>query len=131
MEKAMERRLLIIDTEEFDRNMMGRIFSSTYEMAYAACIEDAGKVMQEFKPGVVYFEVRCTDTGQFTAVADAMATYCPQSSLIVAVLDNSREFERFIRSREVFYYMLRPFNLKELWDAVESGFKVFEKKTGQ
>jgi DNA-binding NtrC family response regulator len=122
----MDRKLLVIDTEEFDRNMMGRIFGSTYSIAFAANGEESRSVMKEFVPGVVYFELRQADTAQFSRVFDAMVENCPHSALIVAVTENTREFERFIRSHNVFYFMLRPFNLKELWDAVESGFKAAE-----
>jgi hypothetical protein len=49
------------------------------------------------------------------------------SAVIISVSENTRELEKLIRSKNVFYYMLRPFNLKELWDAVESGARQFVK----
>lgn len=123
----MNRKLLIIDTEKFDRDIMNRIFGSTYSVGFAASADEAGHAMETFDPRVVFFELRQADMKQLAQVFDALAKYCGDSVLIVAVSENTRELERYARSNNVFYYMLRPFNLKELWDAIESGFKIVEK----
>lgn len=115
-------RLLIIDTEKFDRDIMNRIFGSTYSTDFAFSAEGAASAMKRFEPGVVFFELRQADIAQLALIFDAKAKYCPNSALIVAASENTRELERYARLNSVFYYMLRPFNLKELWDAIEWGF---------
>jgi DNA-binding NtrC family response regulator len=105
------------------------IFGSTYSVGFATSANEAGHAMEIFEPGVVFFELRQADMGQLAQVVDALAKYCGDSALIVAASKNTRELEMFARSNNVFYYMLRPFNLKELWDAIECGFKSVEKKS--
>jgi DNA-binding NtrC family response regulator len=123
----MNKRLLIIDSEPFYRDIMNRIFGSTYSVGFAKNIDEAGEVMKIFEPGVVFFELRQADVNQLALVFDSLKGLRPDTPLIVAVSENNRELERYARENNIFYYMLRPFNLKELWDAIECGFVTYEK----
>lgn len=123
----MNKKLLIIDSEPFYRDIMNRIFGSTYSVSFAKSVDEAGEVMKSFEPWAVFFELRQADRDQLTKVVDALKRYCSDSPLIVAVSENSRELEKYARCNNIFYYMLRPFNLKELWDAIECAFVAYEK----
>jgi DNA-binding NtrC family response regulator len=123
----MNKRLLIIDSEPFYRDMMDRIFGSTYSVWFAKSVDDSGEVIISIEPWVVFFELRQADMDQLTSIVDCLKKSSPYTKLIVAVSENSRELERYARCNNIFYYMLRPFNLKELWDAVECGFTSYEK----
>lgn|GEM_PF-3292355 len=123
----MKNRLLIIDSEKFDREMMRLIFGKTYSVKLTKSISCAEKVSRSFDPAVVFYELRNNDIRQIFELFAAMEKISPDAAVIISVSENSRELEKLIRSKNVFYYMLRPFNLKELWDAVESGCKHHEK----
>lgn len=127
MERDVKSRLLIVDTESFDREMMDRVFGTTYTVKLAKDVCDAKKVMKSFEPAVVFYEIRKNDAKQIDELFNVLETKYPGTAIIVSVSDNTRELEMKIRSRKLFYYMLRPFNLKELWDAVESGCKYYDK----
>jgi DNA-binding NtrC family response regulator len=124
----MHGKLLVIDSEPFYREMMDCIFGSTYSIWFAKNVYDAGEVMKYFKPGVVFFELRQADKSQLTLIVDSVRMFCPDTPLIVAVTGNNKELECYARENKTFYYMLRPFNLKELCDAVECAFVDYEKK---
>lgn len=124
----MKSRLLVIDSEKFDREMMRSIFGKTYSVKLTKCVNDAAKVIKTFDPGVVFYELRNNDIRPINELFVAIGKISPDAAVIISVSENTRELEKLIRSKNVFYYMLRPFNLKELWDAVDSGFTHFEKK---
>lgn len=123
----MKNRLLIIDSEKFDREMMRLIFGKTYSIKLTKSISCAEKVSRSFDPAVVFYELRNNDIRQIFELFAAMEKISPDAAVIISVSENTRELEKLIRSKNVFYYMLRPFNLKELWDAVESGARQFVK----
>jgi DNA-binding NtrC family response regulator len=123
----MNKKLLIIDSELFYREIMNRIFRSTYSVGFAKSVNEVGEVMKSFKPGVVFFELRQADRDQLTLVFSALKKFSSDSPLIVVVSENNRELERYARCNNIFYYMLRPFNLKELWDTIEYAFIAYEK----
>jgi len=127
MEINVKSRLLIIDSEKFDREMMNRIFGKTYSIKLTKDVHAAAKLMTSFDPAVVFYEMRNNDIRQINELFTAMGMISPDAAVIISVSENTRELEKLIRSKNVFYYMLRPFNLKELWDAVESGCIHFEK----
>ena len=123
----MKNRLLVIDSEKFDREMMHRIFGKTYIVKLSRGVNYAEKVIGDFDPAVVFYELRNNDISQINELFAIMEKISPDAAVIISVSDNTRDLEKLIRSKNVFYYMLRPFNLKELWDAVDSGCKHFEK----
>lgn len=127
MEIIVKWRLLVIDSEKFDLEMMQRIFGKTYSVKLARSVNFATKVIQTFDPAVVFYELRNYDLRQINELFAAIGKISPDVAVIISVSENTRELEKYIRSKNVFYYMLRPFNLKELWDAVESGSRYFEK----
>jgi DNA-binding NtrC family response regulator len=123
----VKNRLLVIDSEKFDREMMHRIFGKTYIVKLSRGVNYAEKVIGDFDPAVVFYELRNNDISQINELFAIMEKISPDAAVIISVSDNTRDLEKLIRSKNVFYYMLRPFNLKELWDAVDSGCKHFEK----
>lgn len=127
MEIKVKSRLLVIDSEKFDREMMHRIFGKTYSVKLTKDINAAKMVVKNFDPAVVFYELRNNDIDQINNLFAAMGELSPDAAVIISVSENTRDLEKLIRSKNVFYYMLRPFNLKELWDAIESGSRHFEK----
>ncbi len=118
----MHNKLLIIDSEPFDREVMAKIFSGTYELSYAVSANDCFVICKEFLPDVVYFELRKPEIKQLEIVCNALREYRPGIPFIISATENSLDLERFARVNRVFYYMIRPFNLKELWDSIASAF---------
>ncbi len=118
----MKNKLLIIDSEPFDREVMAKIFSGTYELSYAVTVADCFSSCQEFLPDVVYFELRKPEMEQLETVCESLQKYRPGIPFIVSATENTLELERFARVNRVFYYMIRPFNLRELWDSMASAF---------
>jgi len=123
----VKSRLLVIDSEKFDREMMYRIFGKTYLVKLTKDVHASKKVMESFDPAVVFYELRNNDIDKINELFTTVGKISPDAAIIISVSENTRELEKLIRSKNVIYYMLRPFNLKELWDVVESGSRHFEK----
>ena len=123
----MENRLLVIDSEAFDSGIMRRIFSSISDVCLINSVTEIDSTLKSFKPDVVYFEMRLPQKDQLSKLFRVLKRKSPASLVIISVTENSVEIERYARINNVFYYLIRPFNLKELWDVIECGFETAKK----
>lgn len=115
-------KLLIVDESAFDRFVMEKVFSGFYELFFAVNNPDSVIQCGRHQPDVVYYELRAPDLNALRSICDTVSGLSPSPPLIVAISENSVELERYARIRQVFYFLIRPFNLAELWDALESAF---------
>jgi DNA-binding NtrC family response regulator len=130
-ENIMINKLLVIDEEPFDREITRKIFSGKYEMAFTANIKELEPVCIFFQPDVILYEMRQKDIDELASVLikTRLQKYSPP--LVIVISENSFELEKAARSYGAFYCLIRPFNLKELWDALEAAFTYSaSKKTG-
>lgn len=116
-------KLLVINSDSFERDMMNRVFCSHFEVRLEENVWALSSVLRCFCPDVVLLESCSGALGQLTAACDALYDVDPHIPLLVSVNDNSKLLERNIRQKRVFYYMVRPYNLRELWDAVECAYE--------
>ena len=120
--RAMTKKLMIIDSEPFDREIAGKIFSSKYDLAFAENLFEFETSCEGFKPNVVLFELREPNEWQLREAAIVCKFRCPPLPLVLVISENSMELEATARSYGVFYCLIRPFNLKELWDVLDAAF---------
>lgn len=124
----MDKKLLVVDSEPLGRNIIRQTFNSICSIKFAPTLSRAEKILKSFQPGIVFFELRSADINQLSEMFHAVHIYSPESFVIVSVSENTDELERYARINSVFYYMIRPFNLNELWDAVSYGFRAIESR---
>lgn len=124
----MNGRLLVIDNEPFDRKIMAKVFSAEYHVRFANNPQTSLEVCQEFQPQVLLFELRTRDQISLQEMCYVRDQYNPLIPLLVVVSNNAYELEQFARMQQVFYYLIRPFNFKELWDSLEDAFSYFNKR---
>jgi DNA-binding NtrC family response regulator len=123
----MKNKLLIIDTERFDRDIMVKIFKGKYVLSFAHNEETCERACQEYRPDVTLYEMREPQESHLSLVCESIRSVNPDIPLIVIASYNTIELERYARMQGVFYYLIRPFNLKELWDVLDAAFvKAFE-----
>lgn len=120
---------MVIDDDLFDSMVMEKIFSEYYQVSIAENVQDFYCKYRKIRPQVIYYELRtpCSEMLQEIYGIIKSKPYM-HPHLIIAATENTYDIEQFARINGVFYYLIRPFNLKELWDALESAFRDKEKK---
>ncbi len=124
-----KRKLLVIDSEPFDREIMAKVYSAEYFTLFAAYPNDCLDACVRFNPGVVVYEMRKPNIEALRLFCNAIIKFNPTLPFIVIVSHNTIELERFARLQGAFYYLIRPFNFQELWDALDAAFIHSMKKT--
>jgi len=118
----MYNRLLIIDSEKFDREIARKIFSGKYKLDFVASVLDVNYKFMVSEPDVVLYEMRVPNIDDLADVIINTQSKNPPVPLVLIISENSIEIETFARIYKVFYCLIRPFNLKELWNVLESAF---------
>ena len=124
----MNNRLLVVDNEPFDREIMRRIFMSLSIVGFADEPDKLREKLLDFSPHVIFYELRTPDEDSLKMFFSECKKHTPEALTILSITENSLELEKYARVSGVFYYLIRPFNLKELWDAVECAFACAAKK---
>ncbi len=119
----MTNKLLIIESDHVERDAMSKVLNSNYETCFAEDIEDAKRYCHKFYPGVIFFNMPFSDIKLLQILKELIKECGKDIPVIVSVSDNSIEFERAVREEGVFYYLIRPLNLQELWDVLDAAFK--------
>jgi len=116
------QKLLIIDNEEFDREIARKLFKDTYNLSFCTSAFDLGRIVSEIKPDITLYEMRKNDIKDLSLVFSTIEEHSPHMPIIVVISENTLEIETQARILGAYYILIRPFNLKELWDALESAF---------
>jgi DNA-binding NtrC family response regulator len=118
----MPSKLLVINQEPFDREITRKIFHGKYELAFASNASELEPMLNFFSPEVILYEIMQDSIEQITDVLVKTGLQQYQPPLVLVISENSMELEKAARACGVFYCLIRPFNLKELWDALEAAF---------
>lgn len=127
----MSTRLLIVDAEPFDREVARKVFAGKYDMQFAISALEAGLVDRTFHPDVVLFEMRTNEEENLSDMLVFTQLHKPPLPLVVVFSHDSIELEKVAREYGAFYCMLRPFNLKELWDVLDAASTHARKEYGE
>ena len=118
----MKKRLLVIDSEPFNQEIARKIFSGKYEMGFENSANGLEHGCQIMMPNVILFEKRTPETNDLRDLLIKARLHNPSLPVVVIISNNSLELETVARSCGAFYCMIRPFNLKELWDILAAAF---------
>jgi len=115
-----KRKLLIIEPDVFERDVFSKVFSDLYEIKFTINVNEATETIKEYQPSALIYDMPLTDMGSFRKLNEANSHNGNSIPLILIVSDNSLEFERMARENRVFYYLIKPFDFKELSEAIHS-----------
>lgn len=101
------------------------MFTRTYDIHFVENKKYCSLWCRALHPEVVYAEFRVPDIPSIRRLHDTFTYYHPLTPLIIATGNNNPDLEQFIRIRGMFYYLVRPFTLAELWDALEAAILEF------
>ena len=124
----MKRNLLIIEPDVFERDVFSKVLSDSYEIKFAVNVTDAIESSIALSPDAIVFDMNLPDIGALRSFGEAKDRWSYDIPLILIVSENSLEFERLAREQGIFYYMIKPFDFKELSEAIHSASSFAAKK---
>jgi DNA-binding response OmpR family regulator len=116
----MKHKLLAIEHDEFDRNVIRGVFSGAYSLYLARDMHEASALARFFVPDAVVYTIPVCDDAAMEQLEFLRRGRGIEIPVIVIVPENTIEFERAVRQRGVFYYLVKPYDLRELVGAVRS-----------
>ncbi|MBN1576245.1 MAG: response regulator [Chitinispirillaceae bacterium] len=120
----MNNGILIIEPDPFDRDVFSKIFADSYEMKIMADSRGIEDIYRDFRPQVVLIDMRRTDINELRDVITLKNSYDEKVPVIVIVTDTTPDIEISVRQLGIFYYMVKPYDLRKLSDVLQGAFGI-------
>ncbi len=112
--------LLIVDTSPFGREVMKKVFGSTYTIRFSRGSLEPTPEKETTKPDAVLYQMRTPSLRRLEQLFLYLSEREWRVPVVVVSSCGSLPLERYARSQGVFFWMTSPYNLQELWDVVEA-----------
>ncbi|HUU52097.1 MAG: response regulator [Candidatus Aminicenantaceae bacterium] len=117
-----EKRILIIDPDENDRNVMATFLRQhNYSVETAKGLSDALKKVSEGCYDCLIMDVDLPEMKGFDAVS-IFRNIDPKIKVIMTAKKNSMELESKVREQDIYYYFIKSFGKDELRLAINNAF---------
>lgn len=115
--------VLIVEDDNFFREKIhGAIADKGYKADTAVNGKEAIEKIKKARYDLMITDVYMDKMNGIQAIS-IIKTISPETQIIVITADNSIETERQARSFGIFYYLIKPFDMRELEEAVETALK--------
>lgn len=115
-----EKRILIIDPDENDRNVMATFLRQhNYSVETAKGLSDALKKVSEGCYDCLIMDVDLPEMKGFDAVS-IFRNIDPKIKVIMTAKKNSMELESKVREQDIYYYFIKSFGKDELRLAINN-----------
>jgi DNA-binding NtrC family response regulator len=118
--------LLIVDTSPFGREVLKKVFGSTYNIQFALGPQEPGLKGASARPDAVLYQMRAPSVRNLEHLFGSLSERKWHIPVVVVSSSGSLPLERYARSQGVFFWMTSPYNLQELWDVVEAAVSTEE-----
>ncbi len=115
----MKGKILVIENGSSAREFFLNSFGSTLRIEFSCDNQEELKTHRHSKPDAIIYDMEQQNTETLREIIDCNALGC-HTPVIVIVSDNSLEFETTVRQQNVSYYFVKPLDVEELREAVES-----------
>ena len=120
----MNNRILIIEPDPFDKDVFSKILSDSYDIKIITTSRGIKNVYRDFKPQVILFDMRLFDIKELQTIISFKNSYDEKVPVIVIVSDTTPHIEKSVRQLGIFYYMVKPYDLKELDEVLQGAFRI-------
>ena len=117
-----EKRILIIDPDENDRNVMATFLRQhNFSVETGRGLSDALKKVTESSYDCLIMDVDLPEMKGFDAVS-IFRNIDPKIKVIMTAKKNSMELESKVREQDIYYYFIKSFGKDELRLAINNAF---------
>jgi DNA-binding response OmpR family regulator len=118
----MKKKILIIEANTLEQQIISRFFSEEYEISFTRTVKDATKKVPLSRPQAIVLNLHGIGLKDIWDFANLKAVMGPEIPVIVIASDNSLQVERAFRQIGTYYYLTKPYEFRELAEAVQSIF---------
>jgi DNA-binding NtrC family response regulator len=109
-----EKRILIIDSDENDRNVLATFLRQhDFSVETGKGLTDALKKVLEDRYDCLIMDVDLPEMKGFDAVS-IFRNFDPKLKVIMTAKKNSKELESKVREQDIYYYFIKSFGKDEL-----------------
>lgn len=116
-------KILVIGSDSYENGLLKKIFSEKFVLHFCRYAEESMDVCKSFRPDTILYDMVIPDLELLKNVMSCRKPFNYEIPVVVIVSDNSLQFERLARQHKVSYYMIRPYDFRELEEALESCVK--------
>ena len=127
---APEKRILIIDPVDTDREIMAHFLRSHgYHVETGKGLADAIKKISVSSFVCITMDVDIPEMKGYEAVS-ILKNFDPQIKIIMTTKKNTKKLEAKVREQDIFYYFIKSFDKEELKMAINNAFITKGEKNG-
>lgn len=124
----MKDRLVIIESDPINKEILEKVLIDTYEILFVKFMKILQDQWYNYNPELILYDMHSMDP-QSLFYLGGMKRKCGNLfHFIMLVSENNISFERIAREQGVFYYMIRPFEYKELREVLGAAFHQIKKR---
>ena len=115
----MKEKILVIENDSSGRDFFLNSFGSAFGIEFSSDNLEELKTHSQTQPDAIIYDMEQQNTENLRKIIDCneLGFYTP---VIVIVSDNCLELETTVRQQNVSYYFVKPLDVEELREAVES-----------
>ena len=123
----MKERILIIEPEQEEQSNLFKYLAAKYDITFASEIKDAINSINQKLHKVIIYDL---DNPKSKVITDLMKlkNSIEDIPIITITTVNSLEAEKTIRGVGIFYYMLKPYHVRDLDKLINAAVHLWDRK---
>jgi DNA-binding NtrC family response regulator len=116
-----QEKILLIEADYFEQIAFVEAFPAKYEFVYKESVMDSLKHLPYIQPSVIIYDMGYPE--EYNGVLQLKKICNDRIPIITIVSENSLEIERAVRTAGVFYYFVKPLQMKRVVETVDAAVK--------
>ena len=126
----MKEKVIVIESDPYERGILNKVFSSKYKLTFAASVEDAIEISKKSPHKVMIYDMESPNVQALQNLKKLKEEDEMETPIITIISENTLEGENAVRGIGVFYYLIKPYNFRDLEELIFGAFRVWDRKYG-
>ena len=120
----MNQQVVCIESNTPEREVLHTFLMRKYSCVFFPQVKDVLPQLNTLEPALILYDMELAPPNEFVALKKSIGEkFTYEIPIVVMVSENSLEKERFARELQVFYYLIKPFELQELDEVIYHALK--------
>ena len=126
----MKEKVLVIESDTYERGILYKVFSGKYKLTFTASVEEAIEISKKSPHKVMIYDMESPDAQALKNLKKLKEEDEMETPIITIISENTLEGENAVRGIGVFYYLIKPYNFRDLEELIIGAFSVWDRKYG-
>lgn len=123
----MKECILVIQSDPAEQKMLSAAFSGRYSLFFTGGVDQALQIGRTVPHKVAIFDASDANPRELSELHRFKSGYSPERPIILLSSKNSIEIEMAVAVIGVFYYLIRPYSVKDLEELIEAGLRYWKR----